>query len=355
MTRGAEERGQEGDMPVIDSDAHVVETERTWEFIPEEGQAHRPVHLVAKDKQAHDKEYWLVGDRVYANNINIGEDTPDASREASDIKARLSHMDELGVDVHVLYPTLFLTPLTTKPDVDVALCQGYNRWMASVWEQAPDRLRWPVVLPLLDMNKAIEELHYGVEHGGCGVFIRGVEAQHRLSDPHLFPLYEEASKLNVPICVHSATGNFTAFDLFTIDSGFRAFKLAVVGAVHDLLMKDVPARFPDLRWVVTEVSAQWIPYALNDLDLRLKKLNRPGVTRDILRDNRMYVACQTTDDFDRIFDYVDEEHILLGTDYGHNDTATELHGLRRLRESGAVDAATVDKILWDNPKIAYAL
>jgi len=342
-------------MPVIDADAHVVETERTWEFIPEEGQAYKPVHLVGKDPSAHKNEYWLVGDRVYANNINIGEETPDAAREATNIQARLSHMDELGVDVHVLYPTLFLTPLTTKPEVDTALCQGYTRWMGSVWAQAPERLRWPVVLPLLDLNKAMEELHYGAEHGACGVFIRGIESQHRLSDPHWFPLYEEASKLNLPICIHSATGNFLAYDLFTIDSGFRAFKLAVVGAVHDLLMKEIPAKFPDLRWVVTEVSAQWLPYALNDLNLRLKKLNRPGVTKNILKDNQMYISCQTTDDFRKILEYVDEDHLVLGTDYGHNDTATELHALRRLKESGMVDPAIVDKILWDNPKLAYAL
>ena len=57
--------------------------------------------------------------RTFAKNSNIGKDTPDEAREMSDIDSRLAHMDELGVDTHVLYPTIFLRPLTRRPDAEV--------------------------------------------------------------------------------------------------------------------------------------------------------------------------------------------------------------------------------------------
>jgi hypothetical protein len=38
-------------------------------------------------------------------------------------------MDDLGVDVQVLYPSLFLRTMTPLPHVDATLCRSYNRWL----------------------------------------------------------------------------------------------------------------------------------------------------------------------------------------------------------------------------------
>ena len=342
-------------MPVIDADSHVVETERTWTFMPDEQEEYRPAVLARKSGRTRASEYWLIDDRVFAKNANIGQDTPEAAREAADIAKRVAHMDELGVDVHVLYPSLFLRPLTKRVEVDTALCRSYNRWLASIWRQVPERLRWVVIPPMGDREKALEEIHFGKEHGACGVFVRAFEDDQRISDPYFFPLYAAAQALNLPVCIHASTGNFDHFELFFTDSGFSTFKLSVVGTFHDLLLKRVPAKFPDLRWAFIEVSAQWLPYAMNDLSLRFGKRGEPFLSKAALKENRMYVACQTSDDLDLILERVGDENIVIGTDYGHNDTASELHALRKLRQGGAIGAATANKILWENPKRLYGL
>ena len=64
---------------------------------------------------------------------------------------------------------------------------------------------------------------------------------------------------------------FAFFDYFGRDAGFSTFKLPAVGAFHDLIMKDMHKKFPDLRWGFVEISASWLPYALNDLSLRFAK------------------------------------------------------------------------------------
>jgi hypothetical protein len=84
-------------MSVIDADAHVVETERTWEYMEEAESPFKPEVVVPK--AGGDREYWLIEGRAFAKNTNIGKDTPDEAREVSDIATRLVHMDELGVDV----------------------------------------------------------------------------------------------------------------------------------------------------------------------------------------------------------------------------------------------------------------
>jgi predicted TIM-barrel fold metal-dependent hydrolase len=273
----------------------------------------------------------------------------------SDIDARLAHMDELGVDLHVLYPTIFLRPLTRRPDAEVALCKSYNRWLADIWKKGGGRLRWVVLPPVMSLDKAIEELHFGKENGACGVYMRSADGDRRLSDSYYAPMYQEAAKLDLPICVHASSGNFGMYDLFSQDSGFAQFKLPVVGAFHDLLMKGTPAKYPDLRWAFIEVSSQWIPYALNDLELRFRRIGKEWLGKDTLRENRMYVACQTSDDIAYVVDSVGEENIIIGTDYGHNDTSSELIALRKLREDAKIDPATVDKFLDRNAKALYAL
>src|SRR4029453_2072875 len=104
---------------------------------------------VVVPKAGGDREDWLIEGRAFAKNTNIGKDTPDEAREVSDIATRLAHMDELGVDVHVLYPTIFLRPLTRRPDTEVALCKSYNRWLAATLRRGSGGLPWAVFHPFL--------------------------------------------------------------------------------------------------------------------------------------------------------------------------------------------------------------
>src|SRR5438270_3989321 len=216
------------------------------------------------------------------------------------------------------------------------------------WISSRDVAQWRMG----EREKALEEIHFGKEHGACGVFVRAFEDDQRISDPYFFPLYSAAQALNLPICIHASTGNFDHFELFFTDSGFSTFKLSVVGTFHDLLLKRVPVKFPDLRWAFIEVSAQWLPYVMNDLSLRFGKRGEPFLSKAALKENRMYVACQTSDDLDLILERVGEENIVIGTDYGHNDTASELHALRKLRQGGDRKSTRLNS---SHSQISYAV
>ncbi|MGH7829914.1 MAG: amidohydrolase family protein [Candidatus Binatia bacterium] len=341
-------------MPTIDADAHVIETDRTWEYMSESERPFKPLTVSVKQGDGSERESWLIDGKIQPKTDNIGKDTPKAAREMDDIEGRLGHMDELAVNVQVLYPTVFLRPLTARPEVELALCRSYNRWLTEIWKRGKGRLRWVAVLPLLSMDKALAELKSAKENGACGAFIRGVEGDRRLTDPYFFPLYEEASRLDVPICVHASTGSFALHDFFLQEAGFSKFKLTVVGAFHSILFEGIPERFPKLRVGFIEVSAQWVPYALHDLARRLRRKGKV-LDREALKKGRIYVACQTDDDLAYILPYAGEDNLVIGTDYGHADTASEIAALRELQQNGQVDAAAVRKILDDNPRAFYGL
>jgi predicted TIM-barrel fold metal-dependent hydrolase len=67
------------------------------------------------------------------------------------------------------------------------------------------------------------------------------------------------------------------------------------------------------------------------------------------------VACQTDDDLPYVLKYAGEDHLVIGTDYGHNDTSSEILALRKLQEDGAVPPHIVKKILDDNARALYGL
>ena len=98
-----------------------------------------------------------------------------------------------------------------------------------------------------------------------------------------------------------------------------------------------------------------IHYVMNHLEigyLRQKK-NWPGAA--LLRDNRIYVACQTSDDLPYVLDHVGDDNLVLGTDYGHNDTSSELNAMRKLKSDGKILGASIDKILGSNAQTLYSL
>jgi uncharacterized protein len=355
-------------MNIVDADAHVIETEQTWEFMLEEERRFAPEVLIS---QKNGIQFWRVDDRVIANS-NLGLNVPENSRDMTDVSARLAHMDALKIDTQVLYPTLFLRPVTARAEVELALYRGYNRWLAHIWKAGNNRLRWIVLPPLRSMNQAIEEINFAKAHGACGVFMRGNESDWLLSDPALFPLYREAERLDLPICVHAGTGSFGYYDQYGQDV-FSRFKLPSVGAFNNLIYQGVPARFPKLRWSFVESTSQWLPYAVNDLVIRTqaerefqrkyaghvltqaRPKERTIDAATVLRDNRVYVACQTTDDLSYIVNCVGEDHITVGTDYGHADYSNDIAAIQTLAEGGTISLSLARKILVDNPRNLYAL
>ena len=59
-------------------------------------------------------------------------------------------------------------------------------------------------------------------------------------------------------------------------------------------------------------------------------------------------ACQTDDDLPYVLRYSGEDNIIMGTDYGHADTSTELEALHRLQAEAEIEPEVARKILDDN-------
>jgi predicted TIM-barrel fold metal-dependent hydrolase len=352
-------------MGAIDADAHVIETVQTWSYLEGKEQRFTPQLMtqthgepLLSNEGIAVRDFWVIEGRAHGKDRNVGTDTSRESREMLSVTSRLAHMDQLGIQIQVLYPTLFLRPIVEQPERERALCKSYNRWMGDLWREGKGRLRWVAKPPLQSLEKTPallrDELQWAKDHGACGIFMRGLECERPLGSPYFFPLYEMAGDLDLPVCVHSANGSFLHHDFFSDDTTFTKFKLTVVGAFHTLLEKEIPRMFPKVRWGFVEVSAQWVPYVLNDLADRFRRTGRefPG---GALAANRMWVACENTDDLPYVLRHAGEDCLMIGTDYGHHDPSTELNAIKLLRSDTRLAPGVIEKILEINPRQFYGL
>jgi len=348
---------------VIDADTHVLETEDTWNFLQPSEEAWRPISESPQnlDPNRRPVAYWsfLGKRRPRAITDDATAGTSKETRELLDVAQRVRHMDELGIETHVIYPTVFLTEPALNAEHELAWDRSYNRWMAERCEQSKGRIRWICIPPLRNMDEAIAEIRRAKDHGACGILKKGdVEAGHWPSEEYYFPLYEEAERLNMPICFHLGSGipDFMPGKVFEA-ARFMRTRLPVLHGIHSLVYQSVPEKFPRLRFGAIECGAGWAPWVQWDLQRRAK-LNGFNVGENMFKAFRIYVTVQPDEDMAYIISKIGDDNLLSGSDYGHVDPSTEIghvQALQRLADEGVIPQESVKKIVHTNPKAFYGL
>jgi predicted TIM-barrel fold metal-dependent hydrolase len=360
---------------IIDADTHIDETEATWDFMRESDLAFKPATTYPPDPNPKlpPARYWMIDGKRQVRFIRSDKDsgTTVGTRELLDVKARLRHMDELGTDIQVIYPTLFLMEASEKPDLNAAMRRSYNRWLADRCAQAGGRLRWVCMPPLQSMDEALTEMRWAKEHGACGVLKKGDrEAGKYPAHPYFEPFYAEAERLDLPICIHTGSGvpDFSPAREFS-HGQFMRTKAAVINGVIGLILHKIPAKFPKLRIGCIEAGSMWAPFVAYDLrrqQYRQADRSSAGVLgvpkielgRNVFKENRVYITCQVDEDLPYILQCVGEDNLMIGSDYTHRDPSMELEFrkiLQQRADKGEIPQPVVQKILYDNPKTFYAL
>jgi predicted TIM-barrel fold metal-dependent hydrolase len=116
----------------------------------------------------------------------------------------------------------------------------------------------------------------------------------------------------------------------------------------------MPKKFPKLRFGYIEASSQWIPYVIHDLRRRLETRGRE-LEEDVLGAYNIWVTAQTDDDLPTVLRYANPNHLMIGTDYGHQDQSSEIEAMRNLRTHGGIDPEIVDRILGPNAAEFYGI
>ena len=366
---------------IVDADTHIIEHPGIWEHFDSDMYHRRPLlAAVTPMKEGQNRDFvWMINGNAVPKRFGKGSYAvavggSDSENNRTDIrnevryitnpKARVEDMDKRGVDIEVVFPTVLLAYITDDVDLEVAICRSYNRYMANAWREAGDRMRWVVVPPLRNIEESLREIEFARDNGAVGVFFRGVEGDRSLAESYFFPVYEAANRLGMAISIHTGGGSPGLLQVFdrTVSHNLPHVRSLPLFAFRDLVAHKIPERFPNLRFGFIEASASWVPYVLHHLR-RSTRASTAGASPDaalefgpkLFQDYRLYVAAETDEDIPYLISHIGEDHLIMGSDYGHQDQSKDNGMVAVMHKRGDIDPRIIEKILVDNPARYYGL
>ena len=246
-------------------------------------------------------------------------------------------LDDLGVDIAVMFPDNLLTHAAIKQtDYAVALARAYNRWLEAVWLGQAAGLKGAIIAPHHDPVAAAAEVrHYASHADVAAIYLPTACVEPLYGHRRYDPLYEAAQETGLPVVMHSVAAVHPAFpfNLHGFETAFSAHILAhpfsLIANLVSMIETGVPIRFPKLKVAFAEGGITWVPWIMLRMD---KEYNENRRDVPILKDRpstyirQMFFASQPIEEpehmrvmanFISLFGL--EDSIVYASDWPHHD------------------------------------
>jgi predicted TIM-barrel fold metal-dependent hydrolase len=373
-------------MKYIDADGHVEECPATFsdQYLDPAFRSQRP-SVIGRDGLA----YWVIDEQMFPRRVgrgcnNLGTPAsydgkptrhtalkPDSieSMELTDLSARLRSMDEEGIAVQVVYPSLFLAyPLTSNTAFASALCSSYNRWLGDRLARN-ERIRWAAIVNLDDVQMAARQVREAKSLGAAAVMVLGTAGDLTFDNPTLLPFFESVAEEQLPLAVHVGWSCPALSNIYShiYPSGVIAFLIPVMMGLVGLISGGVLDRFPDLRVAFLEAGCQWVHFVLERMDHRFRRTRNQLSTFhsqtapqhdlppiEYVRKGNLFFSTEADDVLlPNVIELVGEGKMLFGSDMPHGDR--EPFVVRKVQGRKDISETAKRKILETNPARFYAI
>jgi predicted TIM-barrel fold metal-dependent hydrolase len=345
------------DLPAIDADGHISERISDIRKYLEPPWDRRQTPLFPTDQPWDNRLFGTLGQ----------QGVHDPMDPAAEVEAWLRIMDEHGMEYAVLFPTQSGgVAHLREPAFAAAVARAANTLFAKEYSSVTERVRAVGVLPLQDPAEAARELRRGVEELGLiGFEIISAGLPFGLGDAIYDPIWAEAQRLGVPICIHG-TRNASASvggDRFRTFAETHCYSFAAGLLLHftSIMWNAVPLRFPGVKIAFLEIGATWLPYYLDRLDEHWEKrgeVEAPHLTKKpsaVFRESPIYVSLEAEEGLlAAAVDYVGNDHFLYASDIPHWDNEFPKN-LIDVREHPDLSRETKEKILYRNSATLFGL
>jgi predicted TIM-barrel fold metal-dependent hydrolase len=126
-------------------------------------------------------------------------------------------------------------------------------------------------------------------------------------------------------------------------------------AFSSIVNGPIPDEFPNLKFGIIESGSEWASFAISRAQRYRTRYGVPDHSEKMLADGRMYITCEAHEDLNQIVKTVGENSLMLGTDYGHSDTSTELRAHAMLEDRPDLNSVVSRKMTRDNAMRFYGL
>jgi len=250
------------DVRVVDSDIHPVPRKGEWiEYLPE----------------PHRSTFWTrrrVGDTInydapdYAHAMAMRLDTfpEDGGFPGSDPELAFRQVImQAGSDIGILEPG---GRSQIVPEHTQAGRIATNHWQANHWLDSKsnwhERWRGSICVAIEDTAGAVKEIEYWAGHPFMSQVLIHAEPRPAWGDPQYDPIWEAATRHNLPVACHLGRGYFETMPMPAV--GFPSYNhdfmvsysLLAVNQVMSLIFDGTFERFPTLQIILVEHAYSWI-------------------------------------------------------------------------------------------------
>jgi predicted TIM-barrel fold metal-dependent hydrolase len=337
---------------LISVDDHVVEPPHTFEGrLPMKLQAGAPRVV----ESTHGRQAWLFDGRLRyewgdsalsGRDKRLGMKTPFRYEYlrpgAYEVDARIRDMDLNNTWASVNFPSFVagfsgrIFSQCSDQELALACTRAWNDWYYEEWYSAhPDRLI-PLGLTLLtDPVAGAAEIRRNAARGFKAVSIP--ERPHRIGLPSIFtghwdPILEACVETETVVCLHVASSGLQDAppDLSTTAPRYIALIDTLFGSLSlqscaEWIASGIPARYPDLKIVMSEGGIGWVAMLIDRLDDLIDHSPYPDTfgfderPADVLRRNFWFCSLNDPSTITTT-DVIGLENIMLEVDYPHGDS-----------------------------------
>jgi predicted TIM-barrel fold metal-dependent hydrolase len=279
---------------------------------------------------------------------------------------RLQLLESQGVERCVIFPAgMALSAEHYVEDTDAlyANLMSFNQWYDETWGfNYQDRLFATALLSLRDLERSVALTDAILERGARVVLLPTGPAYGRSpADPHFDPVWSRLNEAGVTIALHIMPfWYFTAISpAWGLNPDPAAWHMSawqwmniygerpVIDTLSAYVFDNLFGRFPNLRVLVAEHGASWVPHTLSHLD-KSRGMGRNGpwiggrlrerpseIFKEFIR-----VTPYPEDDIPRIVDQLDGDDrcLVMGSDFPHAEGLAQPSDFERLLQPLSADS-----------------
>lgn len=273
-------------------------------------------------------------------------------------EGRLALMDKLGITQAVLSCSPGAEQLPVSQSI--AACKATNTALYQLTQRYPDRYLGSAILPVSDIDAALEELERCVkEYGFVSWHTHSNYGDTAADDPRYRPLFKKAAELGVYVYLHPQMPQGARYEGygftfagpglgFTVDTTTTLMRMVVSGLFDEI---------PNLKVVLGHLG-EGLPFLLDRIENRIKFLPNPSIkcSHDLgyYFQNNIWVTTSgnmSSQAFQCAKDVLGIDRILCGTDYpfeAADDMMAFLKGLPLSQEES-------EKLFFRNAETALGI
>jgi aminocarboxymuconate-semialdehyde decarboxylase len=295
-----------------------------------------------------------LGYQVGEYKIVFGDHVRDA--RFTDGNARLADMDERGTDVMgvTISPMNYL--YWAPNEIGDAFSRLQNDGMQRFCSPDPKRLFFFATIPIQDIDAAVKELDRAVnELGARGVNLgqTDISIGKMADDEYLFPIYEKAQELDIPIFVHPFPPGMATGQKENLLDWMAGYVHQSTVTAASMLMGGVFDVFPNLKILLPHGGGA-LPYQFGRFEYAARRMRGVKAKRN-LREylGNLYFDCLVHDPKARRFlvDFAGADNVVVGDNYLGWDA---MDGFAMVDELGLSEADR-NKIVGENAIALFKL